>query len=271
MTAATPSSTVEPAAPARRRRRRRLAAAVEADRDEILELSHRIHANPEPAFEERQAAAWVAEALARHGYEVEHPAGTLDDRDPGDARAAVAASERSADRDPRRVRRAARPRPRLRPQHDGRVGGRRRDRPRRDRRRAAPARSCSSARPAEERGSGKASMIEDGLFDGIDAALLFHPCDRNHVECQPLASEDVDVVFHGPPGPRGVRSVEGPQRPRRDDPAVQLGRAVAAAAPARRPGPRDHPGGRHGREHHPGPDAGLVHAPQPRAGLLRGR
>ena len=51
--------------------------------------------------------------------------------------------------------------------------------------------------PAEERGSGKAMMIEDGLFEGIDAALLFHPCDRNHVESQPLASEDIDVVFHG--------------------------------------------------------------------------
>ena len=51
--------------------------------------------------------------------------------------------------------------------------------------------------PAEERGSGKKTMIEDGLFEGIDAALLFHPCDRNHVESQPLASEDVEVVFHG--------------------------------------------------------------------------
>jgi amidohydrolase len=51
--------------------------------------------------------------------------------------------------------------------------------------------------PAEERGSGKAIMIDDGLFEGIDAALLFHPCDRSHVESHPLASEDVEVVFHG--------------------------------------------------------------------------
>ena len=40
-------------------------------------------------------------------------------------------------------------------------------------------------------------MIDDGLFAGIDAALLYHPCDRNHVESYPLASEDVDVVFTG--------------------------------------------------------------------------
>jgi metal-dependent amidase/aminoacylase/carboxypeptidase family protein len=55
----------------------RLAAAVDAARDEILDLSHRIHATPEPAFEEHQAAAWIAGSLRRHGFEVEHPAGRL--------------------------------------------------------------------------------------------------------------------------------------------------------------------------------------------------
>jgi metal-dependent amidase/aminoacylase/carboxypeptidase family protein len=45
--------------------------------------------------------------------------------------------------------------------------------------------------PAEERGSGKQVMIDDGLFEGVDAALLFHPCDRTHVESVALASEDV--------------------------------------------------------------------------------
>jgi metal-dependent amidase/aminoacylase/carboxypeptidase family protein len=40
-------------------------------------------------------------------------------------------------------------------------------------------------------------MIDDGLFEGLDAALLYHPCDRSHVESHPLASEDVEVAFHG--------------------------------------------------------------------------
>ena len=52
--------------------------------------------------------------------------------------------------------------------------------------------------PAEERGSGKQVMIDDGLFDGIDAALLYHPSDRSHVDSRPMASDDVDVVFTGP-------------------------------------------------------------------------
>ena len=55
----------------------RVAGAVEAARDEIVDLSHRIHADPEPAFEEAHAAGWVAEALRRHGFAVEHPAGSL--------------------------------------------------------------------------------------------------------------------------------------------------------------------------------------------------
>ncbi|MBA2558076.1 MAG: amidohydrolase, partial [Chloroflexi bacterium] len=55
----------------------RLAAAVQEARTEILELSHRIHADPEPAFEEHRAALLVADAVRRHGYDVEHPAGRL--------------------------------------------------------------------------------------------------------------------------------------------------------------------------------------------------
>ena len=40
-------------------------------------------------------------------------------------------------------------------------------------------------------------MIDEGLFAGVDAALLYHPCDRDHVELFPLASEDAEVVFTG--------------------------------------------------------------------------
>ena len=109
--------------------------------------------------------------------------------------------------------------------------------------------------PAEERGSGKGIMIEDGLFDGIDAALLYHPCDRSHVESHPLASEDVDVDVHRPPGPRLVRSRgRAGTRSTRMISLFVVGRPVAAAAPTDGARPRDHPRGRHGRQHHPGPD-----------------
>ena len=55
----------------------RLAAAVDAARAEIIDLSHRIHAHPEPAYEEHQAAAWVAQSLVAHGFDVTLPAGRL--------------------------------------------------------------------------------------------------------------------------------------------------------------------------------------------------
>src|SRR5215204_41963 len=171
------------------------AAAIEAARAEILDLSHRIHDAPEPAFEEVRAAAWVAQAIRAHGFDVEHPAGRL----------------------------ATAVRGRL-------VGGQGSDGPRigilaeydalpglghgcghntmaasgvgaaialaavRD---AFAGEIVFLGTPAEERGSGKAFMLEDGLFEGLDAALLYHPCDRSHVDIAPLASEDVDVVFTG--------------------------------------------------------------------------
>jgi amidohydrolase len=173
----------------------RLAFAVEDARDEILELSQRIHANPEPAFEERQASAWLADGLRRHGFEVEYPAGSLDT-----AIRAVYRGGLSGDG----------PRIGILAEYDALPGlghgcghntmaasgfG------------AAvalasiadllPGEIVFLGTPAEERGSGKQVMIDDGLFAGLDAALLYHPCDRNHVESHPLASEDVDVVFTG--------------------------------------------------------------------------
>ena len=173
----------------------RLAEAVEAARGEILELSHRIHADPEPAFEEHHASAWVAAALTRHGFEVEHPVGSL-----ATAVRAVRRGGRGGDG----------PRIGILAEYDALPGlghgcghntmaasgvG------------AAIALAALSdelpgeivflGTPAEERGSGKKTMIDDGLFDGLDAALLYHPCDRDHVYSWPLASEDVDVVFTG--------------------------------------------------------------------------
>jgi amidohydrolase len=182
-----PASTVDP--------KGRLAAAVEANRAEILDLSHRIHANPEPAFEEVQAATWVAETLRRHGFEVEHPAGRL-----ATAIRAVRVGGRGGDR----------PRIGILAEYDALPGlghGCGHNTMAASGAGAAialaaiadelPGEIVFLGTPAEERGSGKAFMIEDGLFAGLDAALMYHPCDRNHVDCATLASEDVEVVFHG--------------------------------------------------------------------------
>ena len=57
--------------------KRRVGQAVEARRDELIALSHAIHADPEPAFEEHHAAQRVADAIRAAGFAVEHPAGSL--------------------------------------------------------------------------------------------------------------------------------------------------------------------------------------------------
>jgi len=45
--------------------------AIEAAREALIELSHRIHANPELRFEEHKASGWLAEALSGAGFAVE--------------------------------------------------------------------------------------------------------------------------------------------------------------------------------------------------------
>jgi amidohydrolase len=50
---------------------------MDQERGSLVELSHRIHANPELGFEEEKAAAWLSEALADAGFSVESGAGGM--------------------------------------------------------------------------------------------------------------------------------------------------------------------------------------------------
>jgi len=185
----------------------RLAAAVEANRAEIIGLSRRIHATPELAFAEVQASTWITDALRAHGFAVEHPAGSLATAVRGRLRGGRA---RDSGRDSGSEPGGDGPRIGILAEYDALPGlghgcghntmaasgvG------------AAIALAAIAPElageivflgtPAEERGSGKQFMIDDGLFDGLDAALLFHPSDMTHVTCGLLASEDVEVTFHG--------------------------------------------------------------------------
>jgi amidohydrolase len=191
VTSATRARAAEPHADVKER----IAEAIEAHRAEILDLSHRIHANPEPAFEEQRASAWVAEIVEANGYEVVRPAGSL-------ATAVRGVLAGGLGTDGSRIGVLA--------EYDALPGlghgcGHN----------TMAASGVGAAiglaavtetfagevvflgTPAEERGSGKQIMINDGLMDGLDAALLYHPCTRNHVEIFPMASEDVYVTYTG--------------------------------------------------------------------------
>jgi len=51
--------------------KQRACASIDADRDALIELSLRIHANPEVAYCEEKASAWLGEFLSARGYDVE--------------------------------------------------------------------------------------------------------------------------------------------------------------------------------------------------------
>lgn len=53
--------------------------------------------------------------------------------------------------------------------------------------------------PAEEGGGGKIKLIEAGAFAGLDAAIMFHPYDRDVLALPALASEWITFSFKGSP------------------------------------------------------------------------
>lgn len=164
---------------------------VDAEADELVSLSHRIHANPEIGFEEEKSSAWCAEMLAAGGFDVEMGVAELPtafsatagsgpltiavcceyDALPGIGHACghnvIAAAGVGAGLA-------------LAPIADAlgitvRVLG----------------------TPAEEGGGGKILMLDRGAFAGVNAAMMVHPAptEMDHMPC--LAVAHVDVEYTG--------------------------------------------------------------------------
>ncbi len=171
-----------------------LAAAVEGVMPEALDLSHRVHANPEIAFHERQAAGWTAELLARSGFEVTAPVGGLETafvaRWAGNRPGPVIAFAAEYDALPEVGHGCG---------HNLMCS-------------SSAGAAISAARilgrdfggeirvigtPAEEAGNGKVHLIAAGVFDDVDACLQIHPSDSNSAEVLALAVTEIGVTFHG--------------------------------------------------------------------------
>jgi len=180
--------------------------AVDACAADLLALSRRIHANPELRFEEHKASGWVAEFLAERGHRVERGVAGM----PTAVRSSSsrAAPSGSAGR---------RPCAAILAEYDAlpgvghacghnliaaaAVGA------------FVAAASVADAvggdvvllgTPAEEGGGGKIEMIKAGIFDGVDAAMMFHPFDRDLLMHPTLASLWVVIEFHGTPAHAAV-------------------------------------------------------------------
>jgi len=170
--------------------------AIDAERGALVALADRLHDNPEVGYAERNGAAWVADFLAQHGFIVERPAGGVE----------TAFVARIG---------AGSPRLALIAEYDalpgvghgcghnliatGALG-------------AAIGvaavlpKLCGTLEvigtPAEEvifATPGKLKLLQAGIFEGLDATLMFHPWTSNFVVAGDRAVVTIDVEFHGKP------------------------------------------------------------------------
>ncbi|MFN8158519.1 MAG: M20 family metallopeptidase [Candidatus Nanopelagicales bacterium] len=165
--------------------------SVAGRRDELLALSHRIHANPETAWEEHRAAGWVGEAMAGGGFDVTPAYLGLD--------TALRATRGSG---PLHVVLCA--------EYDalpglGHACGHN----------IIAASSVGAAlalgavadelgltvtllgTPAEEGGGGKVVMLERGAFEGVHLAVMAHPGPVDVARARPYAVSHLDVAYDG--------------------------------------------------------------------------
>ncbi|GAA1560606.1 M20 family metallopeptidase [Kribbella sancticallisti] len=168
-----------------------LAERVHAAADDLIALSHRIHAHPETAFEEVRACGWVGDLLEAHGLPVEQGVYELPtalratigsgpvhvvicleyDALPGVGHACghnvIAAAGAGAGLA-------------LAPFVDD-LG----------------LTLTVLGTPAEESGGGKIIMLEGGAFDGVDAAMMVHPApfELDQMPCR--AFTPLDVTYRG--------------------------------------------------------------------------
>ncbi|TLF82757.1 M20 family metallopeptidase [Nocardia cyriacigeorgica] len=202
-----------------------------AARDELIGLSHAIHAEPELAFEETRSVAKVIATLAARGFEIETGVAGL----PTAFRASYGSGELAVG---------------LCAEYDalpeiGHACGHN-----------IIAASTTGAAlglaevadalgitvvvlgtPAEESGGGKILMLERGVFDDIAMAMMAHPGPYDIVGARSLALADLSVVFHG----REAHASAAPEQGRNAGDAVTVAQvAIGLLRQHLRPGQQLH-------------------------------
>jgi amidohydrolase len=169
----------------------RARAALEAAHAQLIELSHRIHAHPELGFEERQASAWLADALEAAGFAVQRGAAGMETAVVG-----------SLGQGPLHIAVCS--------EYDALPG---------------VGHACGHnvictaglgaalalaplvdelglkvtllGTPAEEGGGGKIRFIEAGAFEDVHAAMMVHPFTVDVSEPRIIAVQQLAVTYHG--------------------------------------------------------------------------
>jgi amidohydrolase len=63
--------------------------------------------------------------------------------------------------------------------------------------------------PAEEGGGGKIIMVEKGVFNDVDCALMIHPGPADVLEPEVLAAQSIDAIYTGVPSHAGAAPEKG--------------------------------------------------------------
>jgi amidohydrolase len=166
-------------------------ARLEEFRDTLIDLSHRIHANPELAFQEYKASAWLVETLSQAGLAVESGVYDLPTAFSGQAGSGSLHVAVCAEYD-------------CLPEIGHACG---------HNIIATAAAGAAIAlaavadevgitvriigTPAEEGGGGKILLLERGAFDGVHAAMMVHPSPVDILEPPVIASQGFDIHYTG--------------------------------------------------------------------------
>lgn len=169
-------------------------AAIDAAAGALDAVARDIHARPELCYEERYAADRIAGELDRAGLAAERGAGGVETAlrarfgRPGGPRVAILAEYDALPE----IGHAC--------GHNliaaGALGAALGLHAVRDR---LPGEVVFLGTPAEEGGGGKIRLIEAGLFEGLDAAMMFHPLDRTLLWQGALAMTRLEMTFRGRP------------------------------------------------------------------------
>jgi len=174
--------------------KQRVVDEVDARRDELIRISDTIHAKPELAFQEFEAAALLTSVLEQEGFTVQRGVAGLE--------TAFVASYAGQKGD--------RPVVALLAEYDAltdlghacghniigtaSVGAALALRPILD---ELAGTIQVAGTPAEEGGAGKVIMAEAGVFDGVDAAMMVHPSTRTMTRRDSLACYELEMEFFG--------------------------------------------------------------------------
>jgi amidohydrolase len=169
-------------------------AAVDADAPALRQLASNIHAHPELCYAETKAAGWICDLVEKHALAIERGAYGMPTSfvaragKAGGARVAILAEYDALPEighacGHNLIATSAVGAFLAAAKVAGEVGGE----------------VVLLGSPAEEGGGGKIKLIEAGAFDSIDAAMMFHPFDRDLLGHAALAMFHVTFEFHGTP------------------------------------------------------------------------